>query len=152
MSGGLTETEIVAAEGAAATSEPWRLMYRPADGLHCLKLIVNGASRDEVCGFDIPRVTEIGFSGGLTPGHGQYFLYGLVSSRIRVVRAEGSEEVNWSAANTVALAGATGSDGTALRTFVLIRPPVDDVSALVGLDRGGRIVQRIPFPGRSSQS
>ena len=103
-------------------------------------------------GFDIPEVIEIGFSGGLTPGKGHYFLYGLVTARIHLVREESHDAARGSEVMTSALPGGTASDGTALRTLVLVRPPVDDVRALVGLDRAGQVVQRIPFPlprGRS---
>jgi len=142
--------EVVAAEGTAPNGETWTLLYRPEGegGRHHLALFVNGGERESGSGFDIPDTTEIGFGGGLTPGHGNYYLYGLVTSRIHTVRAESHEAARWSEVMTTALPGATASDGTALRTFVLVRPPIDDVSALVGLDRAGLAVQRIPFPGR----
>lgn len=142
--------EVVAAEGTTPNGETWTLLYRPEGegGRHHLALFVNGGERESGSGFDIPDTTEIGFGGGLTPGHGNYYLYGLVTSRIHTVRAESHEAARWSEATTTALPGATASDGTALRTFVLVRPPIDDVSALVGLDRTGQAVQRIPFPGR----
>jgi hypothetical protein len=98
--------------------------------------------------FDIPDVTEIEFAGGLTPGHFLYFLYGLVTSRIQVVRAESHKPDRWSEVMDAALPGVTASDGTPLRTFVLVRPPIDDVSALVGLDQSGQVVQRLPLYGR----
>lgn len=139
------EPEIVAAEGTTPQQHRWTLLYRPAGGEHCLRLLVNGGEQEAARGFDIPEVTEIGFSGGLTPGEGHYFLYGLVTARIRVARAESHDVGCWSEVMTAALPGATASDGTALRTFVLVRPPIDDVSALVGLDRAGQIVQRIPL-------
>jgi hypothetical protein len=144
------EREIVAAEGTTPLQQAWTLLYRPADGQHCLRLLLDGSEQEAASGFDIPAVTEIGFAGGLTPGHGQYFLYGLVTARIRVVRAESREATRWSDVMTAPLPGATAGDGTALRTFVLVRPPIEDVSALVGLDRAGHVVQRIPFPGRGA--
>jgi hypothetical protein len=117
-----------------------------------LRLLVNGREQEAASGFDIPEVTEIGFAGGLTPGRGQFFLYGLVTSRVQVVRAESHEAAHWSDVMTAALPGATASDGTALRTFVLVRPPIEVVSALVGLDRTGQVVQRIPFSRRGGPS
>jgi hypothetical protein len=78
--------------------------------------------------------------------HGNYYLYGLVTSRIRTVRTEGGERGAHTDVATSALPGATANDGSALRTFVLVRPPVDDVTALVGLDRHGRVAQEIRFP------
>lgn len=97
-------------------------------------------------GFDIPRVTEIGFAGGLKRGEGLYFLYGLVSSRIRAVRAEGRGAATSTEVETTAVMRGFASNAGALRTFVIVRPPVDDVGALIGLDQQGRTVQRIPFP------
>lgn len=145
------EQEVVAAEGTTLHQQAWTLLYRPAGGQHCVRLLVNGSEHDEAWGFDIPEVTEIGFAGGLTPGSVQFFLYGLVTSRILVVRAESHEAARWSDVMTAALPGAVASDGTALRTFVLVGPPIEDVSPLVGLDRAGREVQRIPFTGRGGR-
>jgi hypothetical protein len=139
------EQEVVAAEGTTPDQHPWTLLYRPAGGQHSMRLLIGGIEHDAAYGLDIPEVTEIGFAGGLTPGSGQYFLYGLVTSRIQIVRAESHEAARWSEVMTAALPGATGSDGTALRAFVLVRPPIEDVTALVGLDRAGQVVQRIPF-------
>lgn len=146
------EQEVVAAEGTTQQQQTWALLYRPAAGQHSLRLMVNGGEHAAAWGFDIPELTEIGFSGGLTPGERHYFLYGLVTSQIRVVRAESHDAARWSDVMTAALPGATASDGTALRTFVLVRPPIEDVSALVGLDQAGQVVQRIPFPGRGGRS
>ncbi|MFA6300081.1 MAG: hypothetical protein WC642_12990 [Nocardioides sp.] len=145
------EQEVVAAEGTTPRQHTWTLLYQPAGGHHSVRLAINGVEHEAASGFDIPEVTEIGFAGGLTPGRGQYFLYGLVTSRIHVVRAESHEAARWSDVMTAALPGATASDGTALRTFVLARPPIDDVSALVGLDRDGQVVQRIPFQRRGGR-
>jgi hypothetical protein len=121
-------------------------------GRHHLALFVNGGERESGSGFDIPEVTEIGFGGGLTPGHGNYYLYGVVTSRIQIVRAESPRAARWSEVMTAELPGATASDGTALRTFVLVRPPIEDVSALVGLDRDGQVVQRILLSGSRGRS
>lgn len=137
------EQEVVAAEGKVTDQQAWKLLYRRADGEHCIRLLVNGTKLEEACGFDIPDVTEIGFAAGLTPGQGHYFLYGLVTARIQVVRAESHAPEHWSEAIAVALPGATATDGTTLGVFVLVRPPIDDVTALVGLDRSGQVVQRI---------
>lgn len=111
-----------------------------------MRLLVGGQEHDAAYGFDIPHVTEIGFAGGMKRGEGVYFLYGLVSSRIRAVRAEGRGAAPSTEVATTALMGGVASNGGALRTFVIVRPPVDDVGALIGLDQQGRTVQRIPFP------
>lgn len=141
------ERGVVAAEGTAPNGDTWTLLYRPEGegGRHHLALLVNGGERESGSGFDMPDTTEIGFGGGLTPGHGNYYLYGLVTSRIHTVRAESQEERDRSDVATAALLGVTANDGGALRTFVLVRPPVEDVNALVGLDREGRVVQKIPL-------
>lgn len=139
------EHEVIAAEGTTPQQQTWTLMYAPADGRHSLRLLINGGDHDAASGFDIPDVTEIGFAGGLTPGHFLFFLYGLVTSRISVMRAESHEADRWSEVKTAALPGGTASDGTPLRTFVLVRPPTEDVTALVGLDQAGQVVQRIRF-------
>ncbi|MDO9455976.1 hypothetical protein [Nocardioides sp.] len=112
-----------------------------------MALFVNGGERQGGSGFDIPGTTEIGFGGGLKRGEGNYYLYGLTTSRIRVVRAESRDQAHSSEAETVALIEATADDGSPMRFFVLVRPPVDNVTALMGLDRDGQVVQRIPLPG-----
>lgn len=139
--------DVVAAEGTTPDGETWTMLYRPdgAGGRHYMALKVNGAVTVEGWGLDLPGTTEIGFCGGLKPGSGHFYLVGLVTSRIRTVRAESRERHLWSEVLTSAFPGATAEDGTPLRTFVLVRPPVDDVTALVGLDHDGRVVQRIPF-------
>ena len=121
------EGQVVAAEGTAPNGDTWTLLYRPEGegGRHHLALFVNGDERESGSGFDIPDTTEIGFGAGLTPGHGNYYLYGLVTSRIEVVRAESHEATRWSEVMTAALPGAMANDGTTLRTFVLVRPPIE---------------------------
>ncbi len=139
--------EVVAAEGTAPNGDTWMLLYRPeGEGRrHHLTFLVNGGERESAAGFDIPDATEIGFGGGLTPGQENFYLYGLVTSRIHTVLAESHGERGGSEVATAPFSGAMANDGGALRTFVLVRPPVEDVTALVGLDRGGQVVQRIPF-------
>lgn len=110
-----------------------------------MALVVNGVVREEGAGLDIPETTEIGFGGGLTPGSGEFYLYGLTTSRVHTVRAESPDEQDVSEVETAPLPEARTDDGDPLRSFVLIRPPVENVSALVGLDRDGQVVQRIPF-------
>lgn len=136
------ESGVVVAAGITPDRANWTLRYRVAQGHHCLELSVDGDELDAAWGFDIPGTTEIGFSGSLTPGRGRFFLYGLVTSRIRFVRGE-SREGNDSEVPTSALSPATKDSTCALRTFVMVRPPVDDVTALVGLDQDGEVVQRI---------
>ncbi|NYJ02064.1 hypothetical protein HNR19_002762 [Nocardioides thalensis] len=140
--------EVVAARGTASNGANWTLLYRPEGGgvRHHLALFVNGGERESASGFDIPDTTEIGFRGGLAPGNGSYYLYGLVTSRIHSVRAESEQEHDRSDVLTATLSGATANDGGALRSFVIVRPPVDNVTALVGLDQEGREVQRISLP------
>lgn len=144
------EGETVAAEGVTPDNDMWTLLYRPGGGQHCLRLLVNGGEREEACGFDIPDRTEIGFAGGLKPGEGRYYLYGLVTPRIEVMRAESHDEERATEVTTAVLPGARTNEGGALRSFVLVRPPIDDVAALVGLDRAGYVVQRIPLLGPST--
>lgn len=143
------EDEVVVAEGVAPNGDTWAVMYRPEGegGRHHMALFVNGGIRVDGSGWDIPGTTEIGFNSGLKPGSGQFYLFGIVTSRIKTVRAESHEAQDWSEVATSALPGVTTDDGSALRTFVLVRPPVDNVTALVGVDRDGRVVQRISFPG-----
>jgi hypothetical protein len=145
---------VVAAEGVAPNGEAWTFLYGPEGegGRHYLALVVDGGERESGSGLDIPATTEIGFGGGLKPGRGNFYLYGLTSSRIRIVRAESHEEGDQSEVETAAFPRATTDDGSELRVFVIIRPPVDNVTALVGLDRDGRAVQRIPFPGSPGPS
>ena len=143
------EREVVAAEGTAPNGDTWTLLYRPQGERgrrHHLALLVNGGERESVSGLHIPETTEIGFGGGFTPGHGNFYLYGLVTSRIHTMRAESHEECDGSDVATAAVPGLTANGGGPLRAFVLVRPPVDSVTALVGLDQHGRVVQEIPFP------
>lgn len=143
------EDEVVAAEGVAPNGDTWALMYRPEGfgGRHYMAFLVNGGIREDGSGCDIPGTTEIGFCGGLKPGSGHFHLFGLVTSQIQTVRAESREEQHWSEVVTSALPEATTEDGSPLRSFVLVRPPVDNVTALVGADHDGRVVQRIPLLG-----
>ncbi|NYG55722.1 hypothetical protein [Nocardioides perillae] len=146
MSDGIAETvihEVPTRDG----QHTWTLTYRPWDGDHFLRLLIDGQEHEAGGGFDIPAVTEIGFAGGLTPGKGDYILYGLTSSRVARVRAESDDVQHWSEVGTREVVAAAGpSDGSPLRCFVLVRPPVDDVRALVGLDADGQTVQRIVLP------
>lgn len=146
------ERGIIAAEGTASNQETWTLLYRPDGGKHCLEFSVNGGEPEVASGFDIPEMTEIGFAGGLTPGRGHLYLYGIVTSRVHVVRAESREKATRSDVATAALPSVESDGVCALRIFVLVRPPVDDVTALVGLDRDERVVQRIVLPGPAGQS
>lgn len=140
---------VVAAEGVAPNGDSWAVRYRPEGfgGRHYMALVVNGGTQEDGAGWDIPDTTEIGFAGGFKRGEGNRYLYGLVTSRIVTVRAESRNERDQSEVATVPCPAATADDGSPLRTFVLVRPPLDDVTALVGLDGGGRVVQRIAFPG-----
>ena len=136
---------IIAAEGIAANADSWALLYEPEDhgGKHHLALLVNGLERESGSGFDIPGTTEIGFGGGLIPGVGHYYLYGLTSSRVRTIRAEGMSGSVHTTVATELLPEVAATNGTVLRTFVIVRPPVDDVTALVGLDDQNAEIQRI---------
>ncbi len=112
-----------------------------------MALYVNGGILEDGSGWDIPGTTEIGFGGGFKQGGGSRYIYGLVTSRIEIVRAESLDEGDHTDVSPAALSAATTDDGSPLRCFVLIRPPVDDVTALVGLDSDGQVVQRIRFIG-----
>jgi hypothetical protein len=130
--------------------ERWKLLYAPRGERghrHHLALIVNGGERESGSGFDIPDATELGFGGGLTPGKGNFYLYGLTTDRIRTVRAESGDESLHTEAMTSPLAGATTDGAGSLRVFVLVRPAVENVTALVGVDEEGCVVQRVPLPG-----
>lgn len=120
---------VVAAEGLAPDGERWALRYAPTGGGgdHHLALLVNGNERQSGSGFDVPRRTEIGFGGGLTPGRGSYYLYGVTTSRIRVIRAECRDNTRESEVPTTAFLGASTEASKAFRAFVLVRPPVEDV-------------------------
>jgi hypothetical protein len=145
---------VVALNGVAEDGDAWTLLYAPEGERghpHHLALLVNGGERESISGFDIPGTTELGFGGDLTPGQGRFYLYGLTSDRIRTVRAESHVHSRWSERATIAFAGATTPDGDALRVFVVERPAVEDVTALVGLDAHGHEVQRIPFIGSAGQ-
>lgn len=145
---------VVAAEGSTHSGGIWTLLYRPEDEggrRHYIALLLDGGTNDEGSGFDIPDRTEMGFLAGMKPGVGNYFLVGLVTSRIQSVRAESGEGQYASEVLTEALPEATTEDGSPLRSFAIVRPPVDNVTALLGLDRDGRVVQRIPFIGSFEQ-
>ncbi len=145
----MNEDEVVAAEGVAPNGDAWSLRYRPEGfgGRHYMALLKNGGLDEEGAGWDIPGSTEIGFSGGLRSGQRHFYLYGLATSRIVLVRAESHNERDQSEVATVPFPAATTDDGSPLRTFVLVRPPIEDVTALVGLDSDGQVVQRIPMVG-----
>lgn len=141
---------VVALEGVCADGEAWTLLYAPVGERghrHHLALIVNGSERESGSGFDIPDTTELGFGGGLTSGSGNFYLYGLTTDRIRTVLAESHRDARPTEAMTSALPQSTTEGADSLRVFVLVRPPVEDVIALVGLDGEGHEVQRIPLPG-----
>jgi hypothetical protein len=141
---------VLALEGVCPDGEAWALLYAPRGERghrHHLALVVNGSERESGSGFDIPETTEIGFGGALTPGSGNFYLYGLTSDRIRTVCAESLGDARRTEAMTSGLPLATAEGADSLRFFVLVRPPVEDVIALVGLDRAGHQVQRIPLPG-----
>ena len=145
----------VAAQGVAPDGEPWSLLYAPRGEFgdqHHLVLIVNGGERESGSGFDIPGTTEIGFGGGLTPGEGNYYLCGLTTSRIRTVRAESHDHARQSEVATLPCPGAATDGRDALRVFAMVRPAVEDVTALVGLDQAGHEVQWIHLIGPSARS
>lgn len=110
------ESGVVAAAGITSDRANWTLRYRVAQGRHCLEFWVNGNEPDVAWGFDIPGTTEIGFSGSLTRGRGHFFLYGLVTSRVRFVREE-SREGGDSEVPTSALSLATKNSTCAIRTL-----------------------------------
>lgn len=94
------------------------------------------------CGFDIPGTTEVGFGGGLKPGKGSFFLYGLTSSRVVTIVATGVGDSGNTEVQTVSVP-VKPVDPPGVRYFVIERPPVEDVEALVALNADGDVVQRI---------
>jgi len=138
---------LVALEGVAADGKAWAVTYRPEwlGRRHYMALIVNGGMREEGAGWNIPGTTQIGFGGGFEPGEGNRYIYGLVSDPIVVLRAECKDSGDQSEIATLPLAVAKTEQGDPLRVFTLVREPKDDVTALVGLDGEGRVVQRIPL-------
>ncbi|MFC7359463.1 hypothetical protein [Nocardioides astragali] len=145
----MSDGTVVALKGVSTDGEAWTLLYAPEGERahrHHLALIVNGAERESGSGFDIPETTEIGFGGGLTPGEGNFYLFGLTTARIHTVRAESHDDALRTEERTSALPQASTEDGDSLRGFVLVRPAVEDVTALVGLDKDGHEVQRLPLP------
>ncbi|GAA3801140.1 hypothetical protein [Nocardioides panacisoli] len=144
-----TDRDLVAAEGVAPNGDSWAVLYRAETfgARHYVALVVNGGVQEDGAGWEITGRTEIGFAGGFTPGVGNRYLYGLVTSRIATVRAECRNERDQSEVATEPFPAAKADDGRPLRTFVLVRPPIDDVIALVGLDGEGQVVQRIALPG-----
>ena len=130
---------VVVSQGVAQSGAAWKLSYSPSGGRHCLQFSADGARVGDVCGFDIPKKTEIGFGAGLKPGVGDYFFFGITTNRIVSVIAKsraGDSEVE-----TEPLPSHLSQQK--LRTFVLTRKPIEDVDALVGLDAKGNVVQRI---------
>jgi hypothetical protein len=137
-----------ALEGVAPNGDDWALYYGavgPWGGRQWLALVVNGLVQQGGEGYGVPGETELACSGGLKEGEGNYHLYGLVTARVLRVRAEGTEERSHSEVATVPLPAATTDDGQSLRVFALVRPPVDDVAAVVGFDVDGLVVQRVPL-------
>lgn len=129
---------VVLQQGITADGERWEVRFRTSPKGECVELAVDDGEPYFACGFDIPEHTEIGFSGGLTPGEGNFYLYGLTSARVASVSAESDEP---SRTKTVELPRETGRDD--LRFFILVRKPVEDVRALVGYDESGKQIQRV---------
>lgn len=82
-------TSVVVLEyGISESGARWELRHREVAGQDCLELSIDGAEPNMACGFDIPNTTEVGFGGGLKPGQGDFFLFGLTSSRVSSIVAE----------------------------------------------------------------
>lgn len=128
--------------GTSESGAHWELHHRETERGDCLELAIDGNLSNLACGFDIPNTTQVGFGGGLKPGQGDYFLFGLTSAAVASIVAEspGSE----SETQTEALP--LQAHGPPLRFFVLVREPVDNVDALVALDVGRKVLQRLAFP------
>lgn len=132
--------------GYTDSGAKWELRLRNAPEGVCVALQVDGIEPTEVCGFDIPNTTEVGFGGGLKPGRGSFFLFGITSSRVHSISAEGVSSGDVTKARTLDLPGnSPGPPG--LRAFFIERPPVDNVNALVAFDAKGGVVQRIALLG-----
>lgn len=131
--------------GTSGSGATWVLTYRRTiGGDDCLELSIDGNEPNSACGFDIPATTEIGFGGGLKPGRGDFFLYGLTSDRILTVAAESS--AGDTRVGTVRMPFSAGRPH--LRFFVLDRKPVENVSGIAGLGEDSDLIQRISFPSR----
>lgn len=136
------ESMVVLKHGTSGSGARWELRYRDIDGQDCLELAIDGAEPNVACGFDIPGTTEVGFGGGLKPGQGDFYLFGLTSARVTSVVADSPEHD--SQVQTQALPA--DADRPTLRFFILVREPVDNVVALVALDADGKLVQRLELP------
>lgn len=137
-----SERLLVLKSGVSGSGRSWQLRHQQVNGYDCLGVFVGGVEVDYGCGFGVPDATEIGFAAGLKPGEGDYYLYGLTSARIASIRAESQgtdSEVLTERLDSVV-------SGSQLRFFIIVREPVDDVEALVGLDDDRRSVQRIELP------
>jgi len=134
---------VILSHGTSESGAIWELRYRVTERGDCLELFVNEAEANVACGFDIPNTTEVGLGGGLKPGQGDFFLFGFTSSRVATIVAESPG--NESEVQTEALP-LPDARRPALRFFVLVREPVDDVDALVALDEDGTLVQRLELP------
>jgi hypothetical protein len=137
-------TAIILARGTTSADESWEFQYQETPRGTCIALQIAGRESLESCGFDIPGTTEIGFSAGMNAGQGSFFLFGLTSARVAVVVAE-SETGNTEQPTLIVPSGSSELVGA--RFFLIERPPVDDVNALIGLDADGKVVQRIPLRG-----
>lgn len=132
-------------QGIGSSGTRWELRHSITERGDCLEMAIGETEPNLACGFDIPRTTEVGFSGGLKVGQGDYFLYGLTSSRVTTIVAESrSQDL---AVPTEVLP--PEAHRPSLRFFVLMREPVDDVEALVALDADRNIVQRLELRGPS---
>ncbi|HCB02728.1 MAG TPA: hypothetical protein PLZ93_00845 [Nocardioides sp.] len=132
---------VVLKAGDSPSGDAWRLEFQEVGGEQCLALIVNDAEVEAGCGFGVPEITEIGFGGGLKPGRGSYYIYGITTARIAMIVAEspGAD----SEVQTEALSYGGRMDRLGRRFFTVIRDPVENVTALVGLDANRQVVQRI---------
>lgn len=133
---------LVLQRGIGLSGDRWELSISLEGQDDCLELFINGTVASSACGFDIPATTEVGFGGGLKPGHGDFYLYGLTSARVGAITAVSAAQK--CVVRTKELpSGARRAD---LRFFILVRESVEDVDALVAWDFKGRLVQRLDLP------
>jgi hypothetical protein len=140
--GQLPDEPVILKQGTSRAGANWEFRLSRSEQGDCIALSVDGADGNIACGFDIPNTTEVGVNGNLKPGEGDFYLYGLTSTRVAWIVAEGLDhktEVRTEPMPSVA-------HRPELHFFILVREPVENVVALVALDEDREVIQRLEFP------